>query len=284
MNIDNFLYEIIEDYKDAESIEEKDEIFNEFCKSIWNCKNRRKVFTKSIRFRVKNDLKDTDVGKVFNKWSKVEYKGYKALVKNGDWCSIIRQKINNLYTKYFDNNVILNNDYIALLKTPQNLYYDWIKGNDMNTEELISVINDSMNKATELRNIYAKHKMELSWNEYKCLIEQFLRKAFDNCKLVEEYEDKTKMISLYNLSSEDYFYVSYICRSLSGEMLKWQKKYYGVRDHQKYKRCKECGKMIEDTGNKKTYCKECAAQKKKESNKKSDKKYKNKRRENRKYE
>ena len=40
-------------------------------------------------------------------------------------------------------------------------------------------------------------------------------------------------------------------------MLKWQKKYYKVRDHKQYKRCKECGKLIEKTSNKKMYCDDC---------------------------
>ena len=47
-------------------------------------------------------------------------------------------------------------------------------------------------------------------------------------------------------------------------MLKWQKKYYQVREHKEYKRCKECGALIENTGNKKQYCKECATQKERE--------------------
>ena len=50
----------------------------------------------------------------------------------------------------------------------------------------------------------------------------------------------------------------YFCKSLEGEMLKFQKQYFGVRDHKKYKRCKKCGKMIEVKGNKKKYCDKCA--------------------------
>ena len=124
--------------------------------------------------------------------------------------------------------------------------------------------------------------MELSWEEYKALVEGFLQKIFNNCISLESYEKKFGVPNtfLYN-AIEDNFYVKYICKSLNGELLKWQKKYYGVKDHKKYGRCKECGKLIEKTGNKKTYCEECAQKRKKTSNKKSDKKYKNKKRENR---
>ena len=65
---------------------------------------------------------------------------------------------------------------------------------------------------------------------------------------------------IHEFASEDNFYISYICRSLEGEMLKWQKEYYEVSRNKgvKYKRCKECGKLIERTSNKKMYCDECA--------------------------
>ena len=185
--------------------------------------------------------------------------------KDDDWCSLIRQKINNLYTRYFDSDVILNNDYMNLLKTPKNLYYQWIDGIEMDADELTNIIDEAIHKAIELAGIYGKQKMELTWNEYKCVIEQFLRRAFDNCKTAEEYENKTQLISIYDFSNEDNFYVSYICKSLEGEMLKWQKKYYGVRDHKNYKRCKECGSMIEISGRNTQYCNDCKNEKRKET-------------------
>ena len=87
---------------------------------------------------------------------------------------------------------------------------------------------------------------------------------------------------MLNFLTEDNFYVGYICKSLEGEILKWQKKYYGIRDHKKYSRCKQCGSIIEKTGNKRIFCDKCAETSKRESNRKADKKYKNKKRENRK--
>ena len=75
---------------------------------------------------------DSEIGQIFNTWSVVEYTGYKAMTNDTDWCSLIRQKINNLYTRYFDEEVILKKDYMNLLKTPYNLYYRWIKGYEIN--------------------------------------------------------------------------------------------------------------------------------------------------------
>ena len=225
---------------------------------MWSCKNKRRVYTKTIRFKVRDDLLESEIGQIFNTWSEVDYVGYKAMTDDTDWCSLIRQKINNLYTRYYDKEVILRKDYMDLLKTPYNLYYRWIKGVEMNADKLTDIIESSIYKAAELKSIYQKQKMDLSWNDYKNIIEEFLLKIFNNCKPIEDYERENLTNKyIYEFANEDNSYISCFCKSLEGEMLKWQKKYYKVRDHKQYKRCKECGDLIERTGNKKMYCDGC---------------------------
>ena len=262
MNIDKYLYEMIDDYKNADSEEEKSEIFKDFCSSIWNSKNKRRTYIKTIRFKVRSDLLDTEIGQIFNAWSEIDYVGYKAMTKDADWCSLIRQKINNLYTRYFDEEVILKKDYMDLLKTPYNLYYRWIKGVEINVEELTEIITDSIYEAAELKSVYQKQKIKLSWEEYKGVIEGFLLKIFNNCKPIEDYEiDNLTNKYIYELANEDNSYVSCFCDSLEGYMLNYQKeKCYELKRgrNKQYKRCKKCGKLIEKTGNKKSYCNECA--------------------------
>lgn len=270
---DPFLYEIIEDYKEAKTEEEKDEIFNSFCSSIWSSDNKRRIYKKSIRFNVRKDLLQTELGQVFDVWSDIEYTYYKSMTKDENWHSIIRQKINNIYTRYFDKEVILNKEYMNLLKIPKKLYYQWISGIDMNAETVTELIDDAIDNARKTKSKLQQGKMSLSWNEYKKVIEEFLRRCFDNCKLIGEYEDKTKIITIFNFLTEDNFYVGYICRSLEGEILKWQKKYYNIRDHKKYSRCKQCGSMIEKTGNKRLYCDKCAKAKERERKRKIAYKY-----------
>ena len=270
---DPFLYEIIEDYKEAKTEEEKDEIFNSFCSSIWSSDNKRRIYKKSIRFNVRKDLLQTELGQVFDVWSDIEYTYYKSMTKDENWHSIIRQKINNIYTRYFDKEVILNKEYMNLLKIPKKLYYQWISGIDMNAETVTELIDDAIDNARKTKSKLQQEKMSLSWNEYKKVIEEFLRRCFDNCKLIGEYEDKTKIITIFNFLTEDNFYVGYICRSLEGEIIKWQKKYYNIRDHKKYSRCKQCGSMIEKTGNKRLYCDKCAKAKERERKRKIAYKY-----------
>ncbi|MCI8380141.1 MAG: hypothetical protein HFH72_16870 [Lachnospiraceae bacterium] len=255
------MYEIIEDYKESNTEEEKDEIFHSFCSSIWSSDNKRRIYKKSIRFNVRKDLLQTELGQVFNTWSEIEYTYYKSMTRDENWHSIIRQKINNIYTRYFDKEVILGKEYMDLLKTPKKLYYQWISGIDMDAETVTEIIDNAIENAAKIKIKLQKEKMSLSWNEYKKVVEEFLRKCFDNCKLIGEYEDKAKIVTMLNFLTEDNFYVKYVCKSLEGEILKWQKKYYGVRDHKKYSRCKQCGAIIEKTGNKRLYCEKCAREK-----------------------
>ncbi len=281
---ETFLYEIIEDYKEAENNEVKDEIFNSFCSSIWASDNKRRTYMKTIHFKVRKDLLGTELGQVFDTWSGIEYRYYKSMTKDENWCSIIRQKINNIYTRYFDKEVILNKEYMDLLKKPKLMYFDWLSGSEMDADTVTDIIDDAIDEAEKLKQRFQMEKMTLSWNEYKKVIEGFLRRCFDNCKLIGEYEDKTQIVNNYDFIIEDNFYVKYINRYIDREIVQYQKKYYGVRQHKKYSRCKRCGGIIEKAANKRLYCDDCALIKKKESNRKADKKYKNKMRENRKSE
>ena len=219
----SFLYEIIEDYKEAKTEEEKNNIFKSFCSSIWSSDNKRRIYKKSIRFNVRKDLLQTELGQVFDTWSDVEYTYYKSMTKDENWRSIIRQKINNIYTRYFDREVVLGKEYMDLLKSPKKLYYQWISGIDMDAETVTEIIDDAMDNAGKVKVKLQKEKMSLSWNEYKKVVEEFLRRCFDNCKPIGEYEDKTKIVTMLNFLTEDNFYVGYICKSLEGEILKWQK-------------------------------------------------------------
>ena len=273
---ETFLYEIIEDYKEAENNEVKDEIFNSFCSSIWASDNKRRTYMKTIHFKVRNDLLDTELGQIFDTWSGIEYRYYKSMTKEENWCSIIRQKINNIYTRYFDKEVILNKEYMDLLKKPKLMYFDWLSGTEMDADTVTDIIDDTIDKAEKLKQRFQMEKMTLSWNEYKKVIEGFLRRCFDNCKLIEEYEDKTQIVNNYDFITEDNFYVKYINRSLDGEIRKYQKQYYGIRDHKKYSRCKQCGGIIEKTGNRILYCDNCKHEKQLEWQRNSMKKIRQK--------
>lgn len=230
---------------------------------------------KTIHFKVRNDLLGTELGQVFDTWSGIEYKYYKSMIKDENWCAIIRQKINNIYTRYFDKEVILNKEYMDLLKKPKLMYFDWLSGIEMDANTVTDIIDDAIDEAEKLKQRFQMEKMTLSWNEYKKVVEGFLRRCFDNCKLIEEYEDKTKIINNYDFITEDHFYIKYICERLNGNIKDYQKKYYGLKysSRKGYSRCKRCGGIIEKTGNKRLYCDNCATLNERERKRKIAYKY-----------
>lgn len=271
---ETFLYEIIEDYKEAENNEAKNEIFSSFCSSLWASDNKRRTYIKTIHFKVRKDLLDTELGRVFDTWSGIEYRYYKSMTKDENWCAIIRQKINNIYTRYFDKEVILNKEYMDLLKKPKLMYFDWLSGTEMDANTVTDIIDNAIDESEKLKQRFQMEKMTLSWNEYKKVVEGFLRRCFDNCKLIEEYENKTQIINNYDFITEDNFYVKYINRSLNAYFQNYQKDYYSVKrgHNNKYSRCKRCGGIIEKTGNKRLYCDDCRKQNDLERYKKYNKK------------
>lgn len=274
--MNKYLYEIIDDYKSSVLESDKIETFNKFCSAIWECDNIRSVYSKSIKYTVKKNLLNTDMGQVFDKWSEVSYKGFKSMSQDTAWYSLIRQKINNIYTMYFDKEVILKQDYMRLLNYPKRLYYQWINdGLKTSAQEVSNEIDTAMAKAIELKQVYQKQKIAMNWEAYQQVINEMLRNIFNTCKLIESYEINHHSNNLYDFINEDNFYVSYICTSLEFEIMKWQKKYYGVRRGRNisYKRCKMCGCLIENTGNKKIYCTDCAAKREKERKRKNAHKY-----------
>lgn len=252
-NNEMYLYEIIEDYKEASTPDEQDEIFSSFCSLIWSCTNKRKIYTKKIHFKVRKDLLTTDLGQTFHHWSALEYQYYRSKTMDKEWFSIIRQKVNNIYTRYFDSAIILDKEYMELLKTPKRLYYDWVSGSIINIEAITTAIETS-NKVKERLQ---KEKMILSWEEYKKVMEGFLRTALNNCKLIEDYEDKDSIHSRLNFFTEDHFYVGYINKYIAKEILQYQKRYYGIRPHKNYGRCIDCHGMFEKNANNQKRCPTC---------------------------
>lgn len=258
--MEQYLYEIMEDYKNAGTDREKERIFKDFCSLLWSCENKRRTCTKTIRFFIRKDLINTQCGQIFNTWSKIEYKGCQSITKENDWCSLIRQKINNLYTRHFDKEVVLNRDYMDLLHTPKRLYHQWISGMEMGADKLAATIDDAINKAEVLKASYERAKMQLPWADYKKLTEKFLRKIFQSCKLIDSYENNSSG-TIYSFLNEDNFYIRYFCKSLEYHMKNYTKEYYGLKRgrNKQYVRCRLCQRLIEKTNNRIIYCKDCSA-------------------------
>ena len=254
-----YLYEIIDDYKTASTKEEQEEIFTSFCSAIWASDNKRNIYPKKIRYRVPKSLRDTELGQLFDSWSEIEYSYARTTTKDNHWTSILRQKINNIYTRYFDGEVILNKEYMELLKTPKRLYYEWLSGSEMNAADVSREIETTLHEADEVRRQLQREKMQLPWNDYKTLVESFLKKCLQRCQFIDDYEERTKHFTTLDFINEDHFYVSYFCKRLGGNIKDYQKHYYGLKSSSRkgYIRCAQCGAITVKSNNRIRYCETC---------------------------
>ena len=258
-----YLYEILDDYKQTEN---KDEVFQLFMNLIWHSTNSRQVFTKYISFSMLPNLVETDVGKVFCDYMNILYVSSKTTTTNIDFVSLIRQKINNIYNNYCEKRLCTRKDYMELLHTPKKLYFRWEKNqNDCkNVDDLSGILTESLLQAEELKNQYSKQKMNLTWKQFKPVVEKYIRRAFENYIPLDEYENKNEFVLNTDLWTEDNFAIKYICNCLQQSMKNYQKEYYGIpvlgsMDKRKYKRCKDCNKLfvVNNKDNQTTRCKEC---------------------------
>jgi hypothetical protein len=271
---DKFLYEILDDYKEVTEENDKDEILNSFMKLIWSSKNQRNVFQKEIKFKVSNDLLETDTGKIFDNYSSIPYVSYKSMSKDTDFVSLIRQKINNIYTNLCDKKVCMKKGYMDLIKKPKQMYFRWVSGEVYDIKSLQDILNDILTEAELVKENFSKQKMDIKWDEYKKLIVSFFKRMFENFIPLEDYENKNELTLDIDMWNEDNFAVAYLCKGLDGYMKMYQKKYYNISEHKTYDRC-ECGNMFVKTGKNHKYCPECKKRKQLEWQRNSMKKLRN---------
>ena len=274
---DKFLYEILDDYKDAVDDKEKDEIVSAFMKLIWACKNKRSVFQKDLRFSVSKSLLDTDIGQIFNTYSAISYTSYRSMSKNTDFVSLIRQKVNNIYTNLCDGNVCFKKEYMDLIKLPKQMYYRWKSGEEYDVCSLIDQLEDILVEANKVKEKYAKQKMNIEWYKYKTLIVPYFKRMFENYIPLEKFEDKTHLTIDINTWNEDNFAVAYLCKGLDGYMRDYQKEYYGVkkRRNSNLVYC-DCGNLYDKKTNNQKKCLVCQDKINKEKSNERVKNFRNK--------
>lgn len=238
------MYEFLEDYQLEEDVEERKNILNQFMSRIWTSNNPRHKFDSYIKFKV---YKDDYLSSIFKKYEKVEYKKYKSSVKTRDNWILLRQKINNIYTNMCDKEICINKEYIDSLSEPKRLYYRYIKNENLDiNEDLESYLSNSISNSKIIFEKYSKRKINLKWEDYVILINNWMENIFNNYIPVEEYELKhnTNLDISVDYWTEDNYIVRYIGKSLNGYMRNYQKSYYELRRNREYKLC-SCGGMIE---------------------------------------
>lgn len=257
----DFLYNVIDDYQAAESDQEREEIFNDFCNKIWTCENQGRKYQREIKFTIQKQLLETEIGKIFNAWSVIPYMYFRATYKSRHekYYIYIRQKINNLYFKYFDPDIVIDSHYFNFLKTPKNLYFNWIQHPELTKEEITKRIDEAMDKAVTYKKNIRARKIDMPFSEYKELINGYLKKCLENYDA--DYEkthiSQCKRKKSDGLENFDNPIVYYFCNSIEGYIINYQKEYFGLPRNKKYGVCKNCGKLFVKNDYRKLLCSDC---------------------------
>jgi predicted Zn-ribbon and HTH transcriptional regulator len=122
--------------------------------------------------------------------------------------------------------------------------------------------------------------MNLTWKQFKPVVEKYIKRAFENYIPLDEYENKNEFVLDTDLWTEDNFAIKYICNCVQQGMKDYQKEYYGLyrkgkRSRLKYKRCQDCGKMflVDRIVKNKKRCDECQEVLREEQNKEKSARY-----------
>lgn len=250
------LNELLEDYQEFN----EDEALEEFTKLLWSSKYGLRTYKKYYSFTIQESAlnNNEELVKVFEPYQNIELK-YAKSYYNEKMSSIdmIRIHINNMFMYLTDKEVYLSSDYYKQMKIPKQKYYDTIKDikdkKDINIEELRLEIEQSVEKASILKEERIKSKINLSFKEYKEVINNYIIRLFNNYKTPEQYENEFgwELNVLNDAWHEDNYIVKYFCKSLTGYMMNY------IRDnsHRK-KQCKSCC-IILSNRNRSGYCKNC---------------------------
>jgi hypothetical protein len=53
-----YLYEVFDEFQCASSVDSKDNVWKDFCDTIWSVPNKRQIYNKYISFKVLDDTKN----------------------------------------------------------------------------------------------------------------------------------------------------------------------------------------------------------------------------------
>lgn len=256
---DKFLYEVLEDYQDEESNDEKDNIFQAFMKALWSSSNTRRVYKKDFSFSIPQKILNSNIGKIFYAHSSITFMTYKSKSSDQDYINLIRQKINNMYTLLCDDRVCIAPEYMSAIKYPKQLYHRFLKTpHTFDPLSLTKLLDDNIANLPIIKEKYINRKLHLTWTEYQALIETYLQRCFINYRPLDENESAQEFRYDIDFITEDNYCVRYLCKSISGYMRNFQKEYYSIhrcRDmHLTYCRC---GSLFDKRSNRQCCCPAC---------------------------
>lgn len=217
----------------------KNIIYNKLIKVLWKSKCKYIKQERHIRFMIDNGIKNEELIELFSPYTDITYKVFKSSYgKNVSSIDYVKIRVNNLYAYLFDTEVYYSKEYYTELFVPKNEYYNVLKAPDKaNVKEITQRINKSILNAEKLKQKNIDKKYELTWNEYKKLINKYLKNILDNYKGIDEYIAINGWVARCNSPNwdNDNYIIGYINKSLTMYLRNYIKETTKFYDNYKWK-------------------------------------------------
>lgn len=269
-----FLNEILEDYRDCNTTEQKQEIVQELMNSLIECDIKFEKKNKEYKYSIDYEKfkEHPDLIKVFEPYQTIQYKICNSFRNRKTLCPIkyLKVSIENMYGFFVDKDVYLGKKYYGMLKTPINEYYKALKlidkgeGGFIDSNLILEKINNNLRYAEELKAEKLKLKIDINKKQFYKLIEPYIARTIHRYRSIEQYEKEVGWINMVDVPwNEDNVIIAKIAIDLRGYLMNY------VRDRkpkeQVLKLCKRCEEQYEPTGSRQQYCLECSKIRRRES-------------------
>ena len=242
-------------YKNSND-EDKQEVHKKLMNILWNKSKKYIIYDKKIKFNInKVALNDNVLEDILRPYSQVSFKIAKSKRNNNmNGIDYIKVIINNMYGKYCDKNVYLNKDYYTCFYVPKHIYYTVLSGEEYNIEDIKQQLNENEQNIKSKYDESQLKKIDLSWEEYRGLIDNWMLNILNNYKSIDEYKQDNDWYVLDKETwEEDNYLIKYIKKSLYGYM----RNYIKDLKKPKFKFCKTCGVLINESKPRQKYCDIC---------------------------
>lgn len=234
------------------------EIINEFRERLWKTLPYEKLDRK-YTYKVSKKIEDVHIENILKEYSCIRYKVLKSRYKRDELSSeeYIKARINSNYGKYFDKDIYLGKQYYYQLANYKNIYFSYINGE---CDNVIKEIEENTIKVNTYKTESESKKIDLSWNEYKELVNGIIPKIFDNYIPMDKKIEEGEWIPNHNYDwDEDNYIIKYFNKYLDGEIKSYIRRIKREWTNSK-KKCTVCGKeiILKSPNSNIKYCKKCA--------------------------
>lgn len=233
-------------------------IVKEFRKRLWGTLPYVKL-NRSYGFYISENTSEEE-SSILNKYNHQKYKVLKSRYVKEDMFpeDYVKAKLNSNYAKYFDKELYLDKKYYYYLSNYRNIYFKYING-EIKDLELALKLNKK--KVAEYKKKSLEKKVNVSWEEYKGVVNRALDNVFENYQPIDLKIENGEFIPNSNLNwDEDNSIIGYINKYVHGEIVKLIKvKTEQVKPRYKITYCIICGKQVKYKSKKPhKYCSKCA--------------------------